>query len=309
MYERPQATVVITTKDRKDDLRRALQSAIEQTASPEVLVIDDGSSDGTATMVQEEFPEVRLHREEEPAGLIVRRNQGAELARGPILFSIDDDAEFSSPHVVEQILSQFDDPRIGAIAIPYVDVRRSPERKQKAPQSSGVYCTSAFRGTAHALRKELFLELGGYREHFVHQGEEKDYCVRMLDAGHVVRLGDSDIIKHYESPKRSFDRMDYYGRRNEVLFAWHNVPANRLPRYLTKAAINTIRTAVRHKRAKSFFAGFLRGCRDCLRHVEKRAPVSNRAIQLYERYRRDEPILLREIRPHLPENPKVNLRD
>jgi glycosyltransferase involved in cell wall biosynthesis len=145
------ATVVITTKDRKQDLRRAVRSAVEQTAAPEVLVIDDGSSDGTAEMVHEEFPSVRLCREEESAGLIVRRNQGARMAEGDIIFSIDDDAEFSSPHVVEQILQEFDDPRTGAVAIPYVDVKRSPEMRQEAPVSDKRYCTFSFRGTAHAL--------------------------------------------------------------------------------------------------------------------------------------------------------------
>ena len=39
-------TVVITCKDRKDDLRRALVSFMKQKAEPEILVIDDGSSDG-----------------------------------------------------------------------------------------------------------------------------------------------------------------------------------------------------------------------------------------------------------------------
>jgi glycosyltransferase involved in cell wall biosynthesis len=46
------ATVVITTKDRKGELRTAVQSAVEQTADPEVLVLDDGSTDGTAEMAR-----------------------------------------------------------------------------------------------------------------------------------------------------------------------------------------------------------------------------------------------------------------
>lgn len=274
------ATVVITTKDRKEDLRRAVQSAVEQTANLEVLVIDDGSSDGTSQMVREEFPGVRLHREEESAGLIVRRNQAAELARAPILFSIDDDAEFSSPRVVEQILLQFDDPHVGAVAIPYIDVRRSPDTKQQPPQSDSVYCTSTFRGTAHALRRDLFLQLGGYREHLIHQGEERDYCIRMLDHGHVVCLGRSDVIHHHESPKRSFDRMGYYGRRNDILFAWQNVPDPILPWALFKAVVNTFRTAVRHHRYKYNLWGMLAGVRACAHH--SRRPVEKSTYREYK---------------------------
>ncbi len=279
------ATVVITTKDRKEELRTAVRSAIDQTADPEVLVLDDGSSDGTAEMIQKEFPEVRLHRKEECAGLIVRRNQAARLAKEDIIFSIDDDAEFSTKHVVEQTLADFDHERVGAVAIPYADVNKSPKTRHRAPDSDAIYCTATFKGTAHALRRSLFLDLGGYREHFFHQGEESDYCVRMLDAGYVVRLGRADRIDHYESPNRDFTRMDYYGRRNEVLFAWHNAPGILLPKYLLAAAVNTVRTAYRYRRVRHFVRGLLAGYRDCVRFRDRRAPVRTETIQLFRRLR------------------------
>lgn len=293
------ATVVITTKDRKQDLRRAVQSAVEQTATPEVLVIDDGSSDGTAEMICEDFPSVLVYREEESAGLIVRRNQGARMAEGDVIFSIDDDAEFSSSHVVEQTLREFDDPRTGAVAIPYVDVKRSPEVRQEAPDSDGRYCTFAFRGTAHALRRDLFLELGGYRDHLVHQGEEMDYCIRMLDAGYVVRLGRSDIIKHYESPKRSHERMDFYGSRNDVLFGWHNVPSSSLPLYFFRTILNTFRTAIQVGRVRDFVAGRLAGFRDCVRYSDARQPVALNTYRLYRWLRREGPKEVDQVHQYL----------
>jgi glycosyltransferase involved in cell wall biosynthesis len=293
------ATVVITTKDRKQDLRRAVQSAVDQTADPEVLVVDDGSSDGTSRMIREEFPGVRVHREENSAGLIVRRNQGARMANGSIIFSIDDDAEFSTPHVVEQTLAEFDDPRVGAVAIPYVDVHRDRGVQQRAPSDQGVHCTAAFRGTAHALRRDLFLQLGGYREHLVHQGEEMDYCIRMLDAGYVVRLGRSDIIKHYESPKRNYERMDFYGRRNDVLFGWHNVPSVLLPFYFFLSVTNTLRTAIRIGRVEKLITGVLAGFRDCVKHLNDRQPISLKTFRLYRQLRRESSKPLGQIEGYL----------
>jgi len=44
------------------ELRAALLSAFEQTGHPEVMVIDDGSTDGTADMVRAEFTRAVLHR-------------------------------------------------------------------------------------------------------------------------------------------------------------------------------------------------------------------------------------------------------
>src|SRR5436190_4766669 len=106
-----EVSIVITTKNRKDDLRRALISAFAQDPSSEVIVVDDASSDGTAEMVAREFPAVHLIRSLESRGYIVQRNRAAALARGHYILSIDDDAEFSSRSVVSKTLSDFDHPR------------------------------------------------------------------------------------------------------------------------------------------------------------------------------------------------------
>jgi glycosyltransferase involved in cell wall biosynthesis len=241
-------TVVITTKNRKGELRVALRSACGQTARPEVLVIDDGSTDGTSKMVQAEFPQALLHRREESKGYIVRRNEGVRLATGDVILSIDDDAEFSTSQVVEQTLLEFGDPRIGAVAIPYIEPHKDNRLMQKAPDRERVWVTDRFIGTAHALRRDIFLKLGGYREHLVHQGEEGDYCIRLLNAGYFVRLGNADGIVHHESPKRDFRRMDYYGARNAILFVWQNVPWPAFPVHLAATTFNVLRLTFKPKR-------------------------------------------------------------
>src|SRR5947209_3991622 len=90
-------SVVIVTKNRKSQLAVALESALRQSADPEVVVIDDGSTDGTAELVRTRFPQARLERSETSQGCVVQRNRGARLASGSVVFSIDDDAAFSAP--------------------------------------------------------------------------------------------------------------------------------------------------------------------------------------------------------------------
>ena len=266
------ASVVITTKNRKEELRTALRSAIAQTAQPEVLVLDDGSTDGTAEMVKEEFPKARLHYFNESRGCIVRRNEGARLATGEVIFSIDDDAEFSKPQVVEQTLREFDDARIGAVAIPYIEPRKANRLLQQAPDNRQAWITDRFIGTAHALRRDIFLKLAGYREHLVHQGEEGDYCIRMLDAGYFVRLGSADAIVHHESPKRNLARMDYYGCRNAILFTWQNVPGRYLAVHLAATTFNCLRWTLIPRRFLARARGILAGYWDGL--SLRRVPVS-----------------------------------
>jgi len=290
----PRATILISTKNRSDDVCRAVESAVAQSAECEVLVIDDGSTDGTAQAVAKLFPTVRCIRREPSAGYIVRRNEGAALARAPIIVSIDDDATFSSRFVVEQALAAFENPRVGAAAIPFVNVKQSPEIHQVAPPGA-PYVTSAFIGTAHALRRDLFLRLGGYRPLFFHQGEESDYCLRMLAIGYFTLLVPGDPIHHFESPKRDLTRMDVFGRRNDVLFATLNVPALQVLPHLAATTINGLRHGWRVGRTWNMVRGLSRGYAASLMSWGHRRPVPRAAYALFRKLKKSGPMPLSKV--------------
>jgi GT2 family glycosyltransferase len=273
--------VVITSKNRKADLAVAVESALAQTAKPEVLVIDDGSTDGTSDMLRERFPSVRVDRSEVSRGLIVQRNRAATLASTDIIFSIDDDAAFVSPRTVEQTLAEFDSPRVGGVAIPFIDIRRSPEILQRAPDESGAFAVYSYIGTAHALRRELFLKLNGYREYLFHQGEEQDLCIRMLEAGYVIRAGRADPIHHFESPLRDFRRRDLFGRRNDVLFLWYNAPLGSLPLHLAATTFKGIRFGFQCGRPLRMIHGLLKGYAAIAGQLTQRRPVKPDTFRLF----------------------------
>lgn len=294
------ASIVITTRNRKEELRIALESAVQQSAAPEVIVIDDGSTEGTAEMVRTEFSQVRLIRHDASRGLVVRRNEGARLATGDVVFSIDDDAEFASPYTVEQTLREFDDLRIGAVAIPFVEPKKDNRVLQRAPNIDGIWLTDSYIGTAHAVRRLLFLQLGGYREVLVHQGEERDFCVQLLQAGHVVRLGRADAIYHYESPKRDMRRMDYYGRRNDVFFVWHNVPIVFVPLHLAGTTLNGISAAWHTRRPVHMIRGLFSGYAGYLKQYHERSPVSASVYRLHRKLKKSGPCALEDIQQDLP---------
>ena len=204
----PTVTLFLNTYNRKDELRKALASALAQDLACEVMVLDDASSDGTPEMVRAEFPTVRLEASEKNLGLIAQRNRAARLSSSEILICMDDDAVLPSPSILSDTLKDFDDPRIGAVAIPYVDVLYTPKSDLPRAPAEGLHITSSYRGTAQALRRELFLEMGGYDERLGrYGGEESCYCIQMLEAGYVVRLGRAEQLLHYESPKREHARL------------------------------------------------------------------------------------------------------
>ena len=293
------AAVVIVTRNRRDELVNAVRSAVSQTARPEVIVIDDGSTDGTAETIRRDFATVSLVRHEQSAGLVARRNEAARATKQDVIVSIDDDAAFTSPRSVEQTLAEFDDDRIGAIAMPFIEPRKGPAVMQRAP-AAGRWVTDSFIGTAHAVRRDVFLALGGYRERLIHQGEERDFCIRLLQAGYVVRLGSADPIHHYESPKRDYSRMDYYGRRNDVLFVWHYVPSADLPLHLAGTLVNAARSAWHARRVSRMAAGTVAGLADGVRHRLDRQPVSRTVYRLHRRLKTRGPARLETVLPELP---------
>lgn len=294
-----QASVVIATRNRKDDLRQAIISSFDQTVAVEVVVMDDGSTDGSVEMVRDEFPQVRLYQLGDARGPSFQRTRGTELARANIVFPIDDDAKFMSRNTIEQTLAEFDHPRIGAVAIPFIEVAENLAM-QHAPDKRGMYITPRYIGCSHALRRDVFLAVGGYREHMFNMGEESDMCIRMLNAGYVTRLGGGDAMHHTRSPVRNMKNITIRIRRNAMLRTWHNVP---MP-YLTTAMLAQVGISFREGWRRPGLLMTLRGIgagfAACVRQLGHRKPVSRQAYHLWLKLRIEDAILFEQIEPLLP---------
>jgi glycosyltransferase involved in cell wall biosynthesis len=287
-----EATVVISTKNRCEELRVALDSCLSQTGDHRILVVNDGSEDSTQQVLVDNYPSATVVNHAISTGLVVARNLAARVAEGDVIFSIDDDASFTTSRIITTVLREFEDPRIGAVAIPYADINRDGVERQRTPDESDVWVTDRFIGTAHAVRKDVFLKLGGYREFLFHQGEESDFCIRLLEAGYFVRLGNSDRIDHYESPKRDTKRMDLYGRRNDVLFAVLNVPWPWFPLHLISVTIKGIWFGLRIGRPLRMLQGLVFGYASGLKYWSQRKPVSPKTYRLFRRLRKDKAVAL-----------------
>jgi GT2 family glycosyltransferase len=294
------ATVLIVTKNRRDELMRAVESAFASRGVAEVIVIDDGSTDGTSELVAERFPAVRLHRDDTSRGLVVQRNVGMGMARSAVVVSIDDDAVLDSPGTIEQTLLDFDHPRIGAVAIPHVDVGLRDVPRRRPPTEGGIWVTSEFIGTAVAFRKDVFARVGGFRELLFHQGEERDFCVRMLGSGYVVRIGRGDPILHFPSVVRDFRRMDLYGRRNIVLYAWFNEPLPGMLGRIVEMSIQGVASGVRVRRPLAALRGLGMGFMGCWTFRAERRPLPADVIRVFRRLWKRGPLPLREIEHALP---------
>lgn len=204
----------------------------------EVLVFDDASMDQTVEAVREQWPQCRVFASTVRTGYIVNRNRGFIEARGEIVFSLDDDAYFSRDDIVARICECFADRQIGAVAIPYIEPlnRRSESSLKHAFNETPGADLRAYVGCAHAVRRQMVVELGGYREFFIHQKEEGDLCLRLWSRGWRVVYGASAPVVHLVKRKAADKKVLFYAGRNLILGEMLNAP---MPEALLRAAISS----------------------------------------------------------------------
>ena len=299
----PAASVLIPTRNRKQMLGDTIASVLAQTVPVEVIVVDDGSTDGTAAAVAERFPAgghpVRVVRHDASAGPTRRRNEAAAAAATPFLFTIDDDCLVPSPRTFEQTLAGFDRPRVAAVTIPFVNVRQGPAVMYQGVAGGEPLVSFMFYGGMVAFRRSAFLAVGGYRSSYFMHVEEPDLSVRLLEAGYVVRLGWGDPIHHLESPVRDRPKLHVLGPRNHLLYHWYNTPAPAVFVRMPVTAAGTFAKTIELRRPDLGLWGLARGVGAIVREFRRRRPV-RQAVHALARQLRLGPVPLAAVEPRLP---------
>lgn len=112
MDNSPLISVLITTHNRSDLLKRAIESVLKQTYKTlEVIVIDDGSTDDTEEVVNgylKQYENLKYLKHSEAKGANVARNNGINHAHGEYIAGLDDDDAFSDTYI-ETLLNAYDD--------------------------------------------------------------------------------------------------------------------------------------------------------------------------------------------------------
>lgn len=117
----PRVSVVLPTRDRAHILPRAVASALLQSVAPhEVIVVDDGSTDGTPEMLRARFPEAldegRLRLVvQPPAGVAAARNAGLAAATGELVAYLDSDNSWEPDHLLAACSALAASPEHGAV--------------------------------------------------------------------------------------------------------------------------------------------------------------------------------------------------
>lgn len=202
-------SVGIASRERPTALARTIMS-LEMLGDrvKEIIVVDDGSSDPVEPTLRGALSDrsndkLEIVRFDPARGLAAARTECAMRASGDLVLLIDDDIKWMSTDALDDAVRTIDaDPTIFAVAFAQAgaDGELLGPHAQPGSLDEPSYVTS-YIGFAHLVRRAVFQALGGYREALVIHGEERELCLRALDAGyHVVYLPHAHVA-HLADPR------------------------------------------------------------------------------------------------------------
>lgn len=225
----PRISVIVCTRNGEHTLPACLRSLMALNYPDyEVVVIDDGSRDATAELVQR-FERVRYHHQEH-AGLSVARNFGMQVATGAILAYTDDDC-MAHPDWLLHLSHSFTQPDVVAAGGPNIPppprnaIERIVASAPGAPAHVLLNDTEAehLPGCNLAVRKNALEKIDGFRAEFVAAGDDVDVCWRLREAGGRLVFVPGAMVWHH----RRFTIQAYlkqqrgYGHAEALLMKAH----------------------------------------------------------------------------------------
>lgn len=192
----PAVTVLIGAYNNEGTVPRAIASILEQTERDlELIVIDDGSSDGSAAAAVAAIgsdPRGRVIELERNAGIASSLNVGLRAAAAPVV-AVQDADDYSAPGRLERQLAVLADPGVAVVGarMREVDAGDRPLRPRTTFAAGDVGAVlprfNPIPNSCAAFRREVVLELGGYDPRYRYAAEY-DLWLRVAERHRVVAL-------------------------------------------------------------------------------------------------------------------------
>lgn len=193
----PRISVIVPVHNGQRFIAQAIESIRRQPLdSREIIIVDDGSTDGTRRILERDFPDCRYLFQEQ-AGPAAARNAGLQAARGERIGFLDSDDQFS-----EHGLSSLD---AALTAVPHADIAMGMVRAMQLVKGTASAGDSTFEPVGDAVicynvgsmlvRRAVFDRIGPFNTHYW-RCEDVDWFMRAQEIEtpfEVVR----DVVLHY----------------------------------------------------------------------------------------------------------------
>jgi GT2 family glycosyltransferase len=227
-------TVVVATKDRREQALATMSRLQGLPERPRVVLVDNGSADGTADAVEHAYPDVTVLRPGRNLGAQAR-TLGVRAARTDYVAFADDDSWWA-PGALTRAAQLFDaHPRLGLVAARTLvgpEERLDPVSEQMAASPLGTDpdlpgpSVLGFLACSAIVRRSAYLQVGGFSPVIFFGGEESLLAQDLAAAGWGV-VYVHDIVAHHHPAARGpeSDRVRLL-LRNALLSIWLRRPAS-----------------------------------------------------------------------------------
>ncbi|WP_369139998.1 glycosyltransferase family 2 protein [Modestobacter versicolor] len=267
----PEVTVVVVTWQGAHLLGPCLESLRRQTLPHAVLVVDNGSTDGTEELLAARFPEVEVLQTGANLGFAGGAQSGLDAARTPFVALLNNDAVAEpgwlaalaghlaahpgAAAVTSRMLLQGTDPPLlnntGVVLLPddYGADRDLRADAGARPNPGPVF---GFSGGAALLRRSAVEQVGGFARRFFLYYEDTDLSWRLRLAGWDVRYEPAAVVHHAHSATvdQTSTGFAFHNERNRLLMLTRCAPAGRALRALLRFVLTTGSLAVSRLRGR-----------------------------------------------------------
>jgi len=221
-YDGPHVSVVIPTYNGARHIEAALDSVRAQTYDPacvEVIVVDDGSTDGTPDLV-EQRTDVRCIRQSN-AGVAAARNRGVAEARADVIMLLDQDDVWEPQKTALQMAFLREHPETEIVAghmQGFLDVggeAHSEQVRQLLERPQPFLFPSVL-----AIRRTMFARVGPFDSAYA-MTSDFEWLVRVRQHGIAVHMM-PDLVCRYRIHAANTSR-DVFGMQREMLRAMHRL--------------------------------------------------------------------------------------
>jgi glycosyltransferase involved in cell wall biosynthesis len=216
-----QISIVIPTFNGAKVLGKCLESLTNQTVGREkyeVIVVDDGSNDGTKDVVAK-YPVTYIYQQN--SGPAVARNNGVRRAEGDIILFTDADCE-PQPNWVDEMIKPMNDPQVVGVKGIYktrqkeliarlvqIEYEHKYERMKKFKYIDFIDTYSA------GYRKDIFTKYGGFDERYPKASvEDQEFSFRLSRGGHRMVFNPEAVVYHRHSSRL----MDYLRKKYKIAY-------------------------------------------------------------------------------------------
>jgi hypothetical protein len=276
----PLISFVILARNRRDQVVNAINSVARQAyPNKEIVVVDNGSTDGTVDFIRSHYLSVKVVALKENLGVAAGKNRGITAASGEYLVLLDDDCvldgENAAGSIVNNLLADAD---CGAIALRIADPETGdswPYNPRNGADLPCAYECARFCAGGVALRRRTLEEVGLFWEPYFLCHEDIDLSVRIVRSGwHIMRRGDIQVWHPAPRPDEPLNvmRQIYFKVRNSIWLALRVMPLSAMPSLILPGCLMALNVAVRERKLHLFVRAIVDSLRQvptCLR--ERRA--------------------------------------